>query len=101
MRRDLDVSSVSTTPNVRAASSSWRTLADRRRGSPSARQRGGLEHDLALVGVVLGLGQVVDQPPGEDVDELDLGVADDEPPRPTDRDRDLEREPDLRPGRAS
>ena len=47
--------------------------------------------------MVLGLGEVVDHRPGEDVDQLDLGVADDEPPRPTDGDRDLERELDLGP----
>ena len=97
VRRDLDVQCLDDAerplPLLVVAQRADRDAALERR------QRRGLEHDLALVGVVLGLGEVVDHRPGEDVDQLDLGVADDEPPRPTDRDRDLERELDLRPGR--
>ena len=51
-----------------------------------------VEDDLALLGEVLGVGEPVDQAPGEHVDQLDLGIADDEPARRPDRDRDLERE---------
>ena len=40
-----------------------------------------LEHDLALLRVVLGRGELVDEAPGEHVDQLDLGIADDEAPR--------------------
>ena len=58
------------------------------------RDRRGIEHDLALVGVVLGFGQVVDQPPGEHVDELDLRVADDEPASRSRRNGDLQRKAD-------
>ena len=76
------------------------------RSSPSAtrspRRLDGrrVEHDLALLGVVLGLGQVVDQPAGQDVDELDVRVADHEPAGVADGDRDLHRELDRRRRRA-
>ena len=64
------------------------------------RRRRWVQHDLALLGVVLRLGEVVDQAPGQDIDELDGGIADDEAPGRPDRDRDLERQPDdrARPG---
>ncbi len=61
------------------------------------RDRGRVEDDLALVGMVLGLGEVVDEVAGEDVDQLDRRVADDEPPSIADRNRDLDSEPDDRP----
>ncbi len=51
-----------------------------------------LEDDVALLGRVLGGGQIVDQAPGEDVDQLDLGIADHESPRTTDRDCHLHRQ---------
>ena len=63
--------------------------------------RGRVEDDLALLGVVLGLGEVVDEAAGEHVDQLDRGVADDEPAGRPDRDRDLHREPDAWSRRAS
>ena len=83
----------STTPNAGRRSGSWRDLAD---PDPIAQRvkRRGVEHDLALLGVMLGVGQVVDEGAGEHVDELDVGVADHEPSRRADRDRHLERELD-------
>ena len=39
---------------------------------------------------MLGSGELVDQASREDVDALDLGVADEEPPGRADRDRDLQ-----------
>ncbi len=47
--------------------------------------------------MVLGVGEVVDECAGEDVDELDVRIADDETPRPAARDRHLERELDRGP----
>ncbi len=44
---------------------------------------------------MLGVGEIVDQRAREDVDQLDLRVADDEPASPPDGDRDLERQLDL------
>ena len=56
----------------------------------------GVQHDLALLGVVLGVRQVVDEGTGEDVDELDVGIPDDEAPRVADGHGDLEGELDRR-----
>ena len=44
---------------------------------------------------MLGLGELVDQAAGEHVDELDVGVADDEAARGADSDGDLHRELDT------
>ena len=66
-----------------------------RHPTTEAPDRGCLEHDLALLGVVLRLGEIVDQPAREHVDELDLGVADEEPASLADGDRDLHRQADL------
>ena len=57
-----------------------------------------VQHDLSLLRMVLGGGEVVDQAPGEHVDQLDLRVADDEAARVADGDGDLHREADA--GRA-
>ena len=56
-----------------------------------------VEHDLALLGMLLGGGELVDEPPGEHVDELDLGIADDESPGGADRHRDLHLDPHRGP----
>ena len=63
------------------------------------RGRRRVEHDLAALGVMLGLGKVVDERAGEHVDELDLRVADDEATRAADRHRDLQRQVDRGAGR--
>ena len=62
---------------------------------PEPRDRRGLEHDLALLREVLSRSEIVDQASSEDVDQLDVGVADDEPARFANGDRDLHREADL------
>ncbi len=59
-------------------------------------ERGLLQHDLVLAGLVLGGGKLVDEGSGENVDQLDLGVADDESSGRAHRDCDLEREPNGR-----
>ena len=46
--------------------------------------------------MVLGFGEIVDQGARQDVDQLDLRVADDEPTGAADGDGHLERELDLR-----
>ena len=56
-----------------------------------------VEHDLALLGMLLGGGEPVDEAPGEHVDELDLGIADDESPGGADRHRDLHLDPHRGP----
>ena len=56
--------------------------------------RRGVEHDLALLGVVLGGGEVVHQPAGQHVDQLDVGIADDEASGVADSDRHLHPELD-------
>ena len=58
-----------------------------------------VEHDLALLGVVLGLGQVVHQAACEHVDQLDVGVPDDEPAGVADGDRHLHPQLDRVPAR--
>ena len=64
----------------------------------SAVGRDGVEHHLALLRMSLGDGEPVDQAPGEHLDQLDLGIPDDEAPRLADRDRDLEPELEDRAG---
>ena len=61
-------------------------------------ERGFVENDLALLGEVLGACETVDETSREDVDQLDVRVADYEPPGRADGDRDLhgEREGDTR-----
>ena len=82
--------------------------AGRRLGAPLAdpdpvaecSHRRWIEDDLALFGVMLGFRQVVDQRAGQHVDELDVGVPDDEATGGAARDRDLQGELDGRaPGR--
>ena len=70
----------------------------RHRGSRRSRraerfQRGLIQHHLASIRVVLGVRQRVDQPPGKNVDQLNVGVADDEAPGSPHGHRDLHREP--------
>ena len=60
-------------------------------------ERRPVEHHVALFRVELGRRQVVDELPREDVDELDVGIADDEPLGHADGDADLQRQPDPRP----
>ena len=64
----------------------------------SASGRDGVEHHLALLRMSLGDGEPVDQAPGQHLDQLDLGIPDDEAPRLADRDRDLEPELEDRAG---
>ena len=61
-------------------------------------QRRAVEHDLALLRVELGGRKVVDELPGQHVDQLDVGVADDEALGRPDRDADLQRESHARSG---
>ena len=61
------------------------------------RERRGIEHDLARPCQVLGIGKVVHERAREDVDQLDLRVADDEAPGAADRDGHLQCELDGRP----
>ena len=51
-----------------------------------------VQHDLSLLRLALGSGEVVDQASGEHVDQLDLGIADDEAARVAHGDGDLHRE---------
>ena len=51
-----------------------------------------MQDDLALLGQVLGLGDQVDEATGENVDQLDLGIADDEAACGPHRDGNLEGE---------
>ena len=55
-----------------------------------------LEHHLALLGVPLRDSELVDQTSGENVDQLELGIADHEAPRSADGNRHLHREADGR-----
>ena len=57
------------------------------------------EDDLSRLGQLLDARELVDQPPGEDVDELDLRIADDEAPRLPDHDGDLHSQLHVRPAR--
>ena len=91
-RRDVDEERLDDAERrVRALVASQLARAD------AVAQRGDrrrVEDDLALLGVVLGVGEVVDQAAGQHVDELDVGIADDEAAGVADRDRDLHPELD-------
>ena len=67
---------------------------------PDASLEGGegaaCEDDLSRLRELLGARDAVDQAPREPVDQLDLGVADDEPASLADRDRHLEPELERR-----
>ena len=56
-------------------------------------ERGLVEHDLPLPGQVLRRGELVDEPPCQHVDELDVRIADDEAARRSHGDGDLHRQP--------
>ena len=58
------------------------------------RQRARVEHHVAGLGLLLGVGQRVHQRAREHVDELDARVADHEAVHLADRHRDLDAEPD-------
>ena len=62
----------STTPNAPARRRVVARVSASSTRSPRASSADRVEDDLALLGVVLGLGEVVDQAAGQDVDELDL-----------------------------
>ena len=59
------------------------------------------QDDIALLGQVFGLGKLIDQPPGEHVDQLDSGIPDDEASRIADGHGDLDGQHDLGAGRCA
>ena len=58
--------------------------------APEDGERRLVEDDLLLLGELLRVGQLVDEPAREHLDQLDLGVADDEAPGRADGDCDLQ-----------
>ena len=85
-----------TTPTVRPLSASTRRSPISTR-SPSESSADWSSTTSPCAGLLLGGGELVDQPAGENVDQLDLGVADDEAPRSADGDGHLHREANARP----